>query len=83
MSFYIVIYSSLGMSAFWEIHEKVSEISEICGFFLGRALGVDLGSISGGFRDNFGSSWYPKSEKRRSINVNEKLWKKESAGLSG
>ena len=35
MSFYIVIYSSLGMSAFWEIGEKIAKISEICGFFSG------------------------------------------------
>ena len=35
MSFYTVIYSSLGMSAFWEIDEKIAKICEICGFFLG------------------------------------------------
>ena len=62
--FYIVIYSSLGMSAFWEIHEKVWKISEILGFFLGRALGVDLGSISGGFWDPLGTSWVPKIGKK-------------------
>ena len=56
MPFCIVIYNSLGMSAFWEIHEKVVKISEICGVFLGRALGVDLGSIVNGFRDHFGSN---------------------------
>ena len=35
MSFYTVIYSSLGMSAFWEIVEKIVKISEICRFFSG------------------------------------------------
>ena len=63
-SFYTVIYSSLGMSAFWEIHEKVRKISEICGFFPGRALGVDLGSIFDGFWAHFGSSWVPKVGKK-------------------
>ena len=33
MSFYIVIYSRLGMLAFWEIVEKIVNISEICRFF--------------------------------------------------
>ena len=79
MSFYIIVYSSLGMSAFWEIHEKVVNICEICVFFLGRALGVDLGSISGGFGDQFGSMWYPKSRKRRSRNSNKKSVKKSHA----
>ena len=63
-SFYTVIYSSLGMSAFWEIYEKVVKISEIWGFFLERALGADLGSISGGFWDDFGGSWVPKVGKK-------------------
>ena len=35
MSFYTVIYSSLGMSASWEIHEKVVKIGEISWFFSG------------------------------------------------
>ena len=35
MPFYIGIYNSLGMSAFWEIHGKVEKIHEICGFFSG------------------------------------------------
>ena len=35
MSFYTVIYSSLGMSACWEINEKITKITEICGFFSG------------------------------------------------
>ena len=35
MSFYIVIYSSLGMSAFREIVEKIEEVIEICRFFSG------------------------------------------------
>ena len=52
------------MSAFWEIHEKVRKISEICRFFLGRALGVDLGSISGAFWGHFGSSWVPEIGKK-------------------
>ena len=47
---------------------------------LGRALGLDLGSIFRGFWVDFGSSWAPKSEKRRSINSNEKSLKKSHAG---
>lgn len=43
---------------------------------------MDLGSISGGFWDNFGSSWAPNSKKRRSGNLSEKLWKKSAARLS-
>ena len=35
MSFYTVIYWSLGMSASWEIHEKVVKIIEISCFFSG------------------------------------------------
>ena len=35
MSFYIVIYNSLGMSAFGEIDEKIEKNCEICGFFSG------------------------------------------------
>ena len=35
MSFYTVIYRSLGMSAFWEIVEKTMKIDEICRFFSG------------------------------------------------
>ena len=35
MSFYIVIYSSLGMSAFWKIVEKIDTIIEIGRFFSG------------------------------------------------
>ena len=37
------------MSAYWEIHEKIVETHKICRVFPRRALGVDLGSISGGF----------------------------------
>ena len=75
-----MIYSSLGISAFREIHEKIVKTNEICGVFPGRALGVDLGSISGGFWDQFGSMWCPKSRKRRSRNSNEKSLKKSHAG---
>ena len=57
MSFCIDMYSTLGMSASWEVHEKIVKIHEICGFFIGRALGVDFGSISDGFQDYFGSIW--------------------------
>ena len=35
MSFYSVNYSSLGMSAFWEIDADILKICEICGFFSG------------------------------------------------
>ena len=54
MSFYTVIYSSLGMSASWEIHEKVVKITEICRFFSGgrwdwiwAPFSVDFGTILG------------------------------------
>ena len=54
MSFYIVIYSSLGMSAFWEIVEKIVKIIEICRFFSGgrwdwiwAPFFVDFGTILG------------------------------------
>ena len=54
MSFYTVIYSSLGMSAFWEIHEKVAEIMKIVGSFSGgrrewtwALFRVDFGIILG------------------------------------
>ena len=64
MSFCIVIYNSLGMSALWEVHEKIVKIMQIGGFFLGRALGKDLGSISDGFHDHFGSILVPKIGKK-------------------
>ena len=35
MSFYTVIYSSLGMLASWEIHEKAVKITDICWLFAG------------------------------------------------
>ena len=66
------------MSAFWEIHEKVGKISEICGFFLGRALGVDLGSILSGFWDHFGSSWVPKVGKKAIQKPVRKMMEKKS-----
>ena len=54
MSFYTVIYSSLGMSAFWEIQEKVLKSMEFLGFFSGgrwewiwAPFRVDLGTILG------------------------------------
>ena len=54
MSFYIGIYSSLGMSAFWEIGEKIVKVSEICRFFSGgrwdwiwAPFSVDFGTILG------------------------------------
>ena len=54
MSFYTVIYSSLGMSASWEIHEKVVKITENCWFFSGgrwewtwAPFRVDFGTILG------------------------------------
>ena len=72
MSFGPVVYSTLGMSAFWEIREKTLKTNEICRVFRGRALGVDLGSISGGFLYPFGVAGRPKSEKRRSRKLNEK-----------
>ena len=52
------------MSAFWKIYEEVFKIIEICRVFLGRALGVDLGSISDGFWDHFGTMWVPKIGKK-------------------
>ena len=54
MSFYTIIYSSLGMSTFWEIVEEVCKINEICRFFSGKhwewtwaPFRVDLGTIWG------------------------------------
>ena len=47
-----------------EIHRDFCSISEICKVFLGRALGVDLGSISNRFGNHFGSSWVPKVGKK-------------------
>ena len=81
MSFYIVIYSSLGMSAFWEIHEKVQNHGNLWGFSR-EGAGSRLGPISGGFWDHFGSSWYPKSENGGPGNLNEKRWKKSDARLA-
>ena len=52
MSFYTLIYSSLGMSAFSEIHKKVVKIIEICGFSregVGSGLGLHFGWISRAF----------------------------------
>ena len=54
MSFGHVIYSTLGMAAFWEIHEKTVKTHEIFRVFLGRALGVGLGFILGEFLDHLG-----------------------------
>ena len=69
MSFYIVIYSSLGMSASWEIHEKVVKITEICWFFSGgrwewtwAPFRVDFGTL-------LGAVGCPKVEKMRSRNL--------------
>jgi hypothetical protein len=54
MLFYIVIYSSLGMSAFWEVVEEIVKIIEICKFFSGGRWDwirvpffVDFGTILG------------------------------------
>ena len=54
MSFYIVIYSSLGMSAFREIVEKIEKVIEICRFFSGGRrdwiwcpFSMDFGTILG------------------------------------
>ena len=52
MSFYTVIYSSLGMSASWEIHEKVVKSSKFVGFSregAGSGLGLHFGWILGPF----------------------------------
>ena len=72
MSFGLVIYTTLGMSGCWEIHEKIVKTSEICRVFPGRALGVDLGSIPRRLWDHLGSIWVAKIGKRRSRNLNEK-----------
>ena len=54
MSFYIGIYSSLGMSAFREIVEKIEKVIEICRFFSGgrwdwiwAPFWMDFGTILG------------------------------------
>ena len=83
MSFYIVIYGSLGMSAFWEIVEKIVKIFEICRFFSGGRWDWIWVTFLSVFWDDFGSSWAPKSEKRRSRNSDEKSLKKSSAVNSG
>ena len=54
MSFGPVIYSTLGMSAFWEIHEKTVKTNDISRVFLGRVLGVGLGFIFDGSWDHLG-----------------------------
>ena len=61
----IVIYNSLGMSAFWGMCEKIVKTSQIWRGVLRRALGLDLGSISGGFGDHFGTSWVPQIERKK------------------
>ena len=78
MSFYIVICSSLGMSAFRGIVEKIKEVNEICRFFSGGRWDWIWAPFLSGFWDDFGSSWAPKSEKRRSRNSNEKSLNKKS-----
>ena len=79
MSFYIVIYCSLGMSAFREIVEKIEKVIEICRFFSGGRWDGIWAPFLSGFWDDFGSSWAPKSEKRRPRKSNEKSLKKSSA----
>ena len=78
MSFYTVIYSSLGMSASWEIHEKVVKITEICWFFSGGRWEWTWAPFRVDFRTILGACGCPKSEKRRSRNLKEKQWKKET-----
>ena len=54
MAFGRVIYSTVGMSAFREIHEKIVKTNEIFRVFLGRALGVGLGFTFCAFWDHLG-----------------------------
>ena len=83
MSFYGVIYSSLGMSAFWEIHEKVVKIRGICGFFSGGRW--EWTGVS--FRLDFGIILGAVSTQNREKGDPETLTKndgtKSHAGLSG
>ena len=64
MSFYTVIYSSLGMSASWEIHEKVVKITEICWFFSGGRWEWTWVPFRVDFGNHFGSMWLPKIGKK-------------------
>ena len=56
MSVSIVIQSSLGMSAFWEIH-----VNNFMSFFLGRVLEVDLGPFRKDSGEKLGAFGYQKS----------------------
>ena len=63
MSSCILICSSLGTSALWEVHKEGFTISEICKVFLGWALGVDLGHFQVDFGTILGAVGNPKSGK--------------------
>ena len=79
MSFYIVIYSSLGMSAFWEIHEKVAKIIKIVGSFSGGRREWTWAPFQVDFGVSLGSVGAQNRKKRRSRNLNEKRQKKSAA----
>ena len=81
MSLLIVIYSIWSISAFWELHEKAISIHKFAGFFP-RELEVDLGAISGGYWEHFGSTLVPQiANKMQSTSYNKKLLNKRPATI--
>ena len=72
MLFCIVIYSTLGMSAFWEIHEKIVKINEIAGFFSEGPWEWTRAPFRMDFGTTVGAVGYLKSEKVRAQNFREK-----------
>ena len=78
MSFYIVIYSSLSMSAFWEIVEKVHKIMKFVGFSregAGSGLGLHFEWILGPFWEQLGAKIGKKANQKPERKMMEqKVW---------